>query len=276
MEKSFIFNSINGDRKMKAEDFRKYFSAFIGNGIYPNPATRLQVVSHENLKILVQSGEAYINGSYYINTDDLVLSIDPADSVLDRIDRIVIRMDILNRNITCQIKKGTFSSAPTAIELQRDEDAYELCLADIYISKGSIDITQSMIKDTRLDPNLCGIVTGVIDQVDTSEIYRQLQADIEEKGLTMQEWINEAKNYFTNEFYTWFDEIKNILDGDVAGNLARRILALEEKVGSGLTADNILMQNGSTVETSICDLQKELNGQRIKAINIHNRLDKIF
>ena len=47
------------------------------------------------------------------------------------------------------------------------------------------------------------------------------------------------------------------------GNLANRILELENKVGSGLTADNILMPDGSSVKTSILLLQEELGTNKI-------------
>lgn len=245
MEKSFIFNSINGDRKMKAEDFREYFIPFLSNGIYPNPSTKLQVVSYTGMRIIVKEGKAFINGSLYINTDDLVLTLDHADGVLDRIDRIVLRMDTIERNIKCIVKKGQFASNPIAPSLQRDADAHELCIAEILVSKGSIDIQQSMITDTRLNTEICGIVTGLIDEIDTTTLYNQLKAHIEEKGTDMTTWIQEAKEHFstwldstkteyTNEFNTWFDSIKDILDGDVAGNLLNKILELENKVGTGV------------------------------------------
>ena len=58
----------------------------------------------------------------------------------------------------------------------------------------------------------------------------------------------------------------------MAGYLARRILELENKVGSGLTADNILMQNGLSVETSILNLQEELG---INKATLQNNINSI-
>ncbi len=43
---------------------------------------------------------------------------------------------------------------------------------------------QSNITDLRLNKELCGIVHGVIQQADTTEIFRQFQA-----------WFNEQKMY---------------------------------------------------------------------------------
>ncbi len=82
MEKSFVFNSVNGDRRYKAEDFREYFASFIGNGVFPNPSTNLQVIANSNMTITIKQGKAWLNGAIYINTDDYILNIDVADGVL--------------------------------------------------------------------------------------------------------------------------------------------------------------------------------------------------
>lgn len=78
MEKSSFFNAIidqNGtpDRVYLAEDFAKYFSTFIGNGVFPNPANQLQVVAVDNnMQIRIKAGFAWINGYMYQNTDDYI------------------------------------------------------------------------------------------------------------------------------------------------------------------------------------------------------------
>lgn len=280
MEKSFVFNSINGDRRYKAEDFRDYFASFIGNGVFPNPATNLQVVATDGMDVKVRSGKAWINGAIYYNTDELILSLDHADSVLSRIDSIVLRFDNLERNITCKVKKGTFASNPIAQQLQRDEDAYELCIANILVQNGAISIAQSKITDTRLNSELCGIVTQAVNTIDTTELYRKLEAYIDELGQDVQGWIDKATVEWEREFISWFNTIKDILDGDIAGSLANRILELENVVNNlELVSTSVTRPNGKTVEqsildneTSILELQKELNGQRIRGIEIANSL----
>ena len=117
MEHSSFFNaklSDDGtpDRVYTAENYASYFSSFIGNGVFPNPSTNLQVCSNEDMFIKVSPGKAWINGYMYYNDSDLILKIDPADGVLKRIDRIVLRLDFLNREITSIVKKGVFGSSP--------------------------------------------------------------------------------------------------------------------------------------------------------------------
>lgn len=309
MEKSFVFNSINGDRRYKAEDFREYFASFIGNGVFPNPSSNLQVVDNNNMTITVKKGKGWINGAIYINTDDLVINIDPADGILNRIDRVVLRFDTLNRNIKLAVKKGTFNSSPVATELQRDADAYELALADIYIRAGAISITQSSITDLRLDKNLCGIVKGTIEEIDTTTLLAQLNAwkDEEISNFNVwresqenkqEDWYNTTTTNFVSEFNIWFESIKGILDGDAAGNLLNEINKVKEDLASiEITAQRATVedaenlfeadaQGNKNVEIALNQLAKhynslaeqqgnleiEVNGQRAKGITIVNNL----
>ena len=109
MEKSSFFNSeiVNGeyDRVYLAEDYANYFSSFIGNGVFPNQYDGLRVVADgDSMKIKISKGKAWRNGYYYENDADLILNINPADGGLDRIDRVVLRLDLIEREITVKIK----------------------------------------------------------------------------------------------------------------------------------------------------------------------------
>lgn len=159
MIRSGFFNSMNGDRKYDASKFAEYFASFIGNGVFPDS---LQVISNNNMTVTVKSGKAWINGFIMINDADYILNINAADGVLNRIDRIVLRYDVVDREIRLEAKQGTFASSPVAPALQRDADAYELCIADIIVSAGAVSITQDKIADTRIDSNLCGKVDTLI------------------------------------------------------------------------------------------------------------------
>lgn len=253
MEKSFVFNSVNGDRKYKAEEFRDYFASFIGNGVFPNPATGLQVIANNNdMTITVKSGKAWINGAIYTNTDDLILKIDIADSVLKRIDRVVLRMDRVERNITCKVKKGTFASNPVPQTLQRDADAYELCIAEIKVDEGAISILQSNITDTRLNSELCGIVTQTVKTIDTTELYRQLQAYITEHSKDFDSWLQYMKTHYEEDFNNWFKTIKDVLDENTAGHLLNLI---NNKFNLVITEDKSIQRESNTLYFFITETQ---------------------
>lgn len=269
-EKSSFFTSLNGDRRYKASDFAEYFKTFIGNGVFPNPSTNLQVVANGDMTLTLSPGYAWLNGYMYSNTDDLVLTIDHADSVLKRIDRVVIRCDYVNREIRSYVKKGIFATNPMVPNLERGANAYEISVADIQVDNGVINISQSDITDTRLNSGLCGIVTQTVKTIDTTTLFNQIEAYRQEfesnleawraqEEQEQETWFNNTSNQLLTDFNTWFDTIKGILDRDVAGNLANRILELENKVGSGLTADNILMPDGSSVKTSILQQGKDIS-----------------
>ena len=175
MEKSSFFNSISGDRRYKAEEWAEYFASFISNGVFPNPSTGLQVLASNSMIITVNTGKAWINGYFYFNTSNLTITLDNADGVLNRIDRVVVRWDLQDRVISVQVKKGTYSATPSAAAIQRDADAYELVLADIYVGAGAVSVSQANITDQRLNSTLCGLVVGTVGELDTTAFSAQLQ-----------------------------------------------------------------------------------------------------
>lgn len=228
--RSGFFNSVNGDRRYDAKLFAEYFATFISNGVFPNPSTGLQVYEKSNMTITIKPGKGWINGFYFVNDSDYDVTIANADGVLNRIDRVVLRWDNANRTINFSVKQGTFATNPVAPTLQRDADAYELALADIYIGKGAISITQSNISDQRLNTSLCGIVHGVVNQVDTTTLFNQYQSWFNQITSGTEDEIEVWQAQQEQEFNVWFEGIKGILDGDVAGNLANQIATVSQNL----------------------------------------------
>jgi hypothetical protein len=226
LERSSFFNSVNGDRRYKAEDWAAYFSSFIGNGFFPVPSSGLQVTAGGGMSITLRAGRAWINGYFYTNDVDATFPLETADGVLRRIDRVVIRWDLTARNITANIKRSQPSSNPTPPPLQRDADVWEICLADVMIRNGATAISQTDITDQRLNPALCGVVAAVVNQIDTTAFNAQLQAWFEEyRGLSkteyaaLAEYVSEAirlhDDWFVNfkrdnkqGFDDWFDKLR--------------------------------------------------------------------
>jgi len=229
---SGFHNSINGDRKYGADFFALFFGTLIANGVFPNPSTGLQVTANSNMTTSVKAGKGWINGYFIVNDGDYVLKHDNADGLLKRIDRVVMKLNHVKREIEVLIKKGTFASSPVAPALQRDADAYELALADVLINNGVTQITQANITDQRLNSTLCGIVHGTVNQVDTTTIFNQYQAWFTQTTNSVATDLDIWKQHTKDDFNIWFDSIKDILNGDVAGNLAARIAQLEVDFGN--------------------------------------------
>lgn len=255
MEKSSFFNSISGDRRYKAEEWAEYFASFIDNGVFPNPSTGLQVLASNSMIITVNTGKAWINGYFYFNTSNLTITLDNADGVLNRIDRIVVRWDLQDRVISVKVKKGTYSTNPSAAAIQRDADAYELVLADVYVGAGAVSVSQANITDQRLNSTLCGLVVGTVGELDTTafsaqlqgwfELYQEMSAEqynnlksymnslqiqSDADYIALQEWFSAFQTSATAEFQSWFQTLQDTLDENTAAHLYNQIALLGERV----------------------------------------------
>ena len=208
-ENSGFFASVGGDRKYNADFLAHWMASVIGNGTYDG---ELAVAAGDGMTITLPAGRAWINGYYYRNDGPLTLPVDNADGVLNRKDIVVLRWDVNARSITAQVLKGTPASSPIAPQITRSAELYDLELAEISVPAGTTEITQDLITDTRLDNDVCGIVTGVVQQVDTTTLYAQIQDDLARFRAT-----NEA------DFTAWVQSIKGILGEDEAGNLLNLI-----------------------------------------------------
>ena len=202
-ENSGFFDAhlVNGeyDRVYLAESFAKYFASFIGNGIFGGKSNELMVKQKvtADMSVRVSSGQGWINGYWYENSDELSLAIDTADGVLNS-----------ERVIRLTVKKGTSATSPSAPTIQRSADLYELKLAQVYIKAGATKITQADITDTRLNNEVCGFVHGVIDQLDTTEFGKQIDSFIENF---------EASNI--DKMQAIFDRINSLINEDMATKL---------------------------------------------------------
>lgn len=296
-EMGLFFESVNGDRRYKVVELVAYLRPFFSDGVFPNPSTGLQVMetAEKDMFVTVKVGDAWINGRMYRNLDDKRIRLDPSDSATTRIDRIVVGCNYKDRVITSYVKKGTPASSASAPELTRNDTLYEISLAEITIAPGAVGITQSAIKDTRLDQSKCGIVTGLVETVDTQTLYNQLetwrQEFMQEKDTQMANWIatfqknmNSWKDTEQQAFVDWFNSIKGQLSGDIAANLTSRVDELENKINTmQLTADNVSINaiaglNGASgepatnVQEALEAMWREMKGEATRLGGINDEL----
>lgn len=233
-ESYFPFNSVDGDRVYKAEDFRNYFAQFIGNGVFYANANALKVTENGGMQVAVNAGAGWVAGAGYINDSTLALTLANADGALNRIDRVVLRCSYTERSIYVAVLQGAYSAQPVAPDLTRSADKYELALADVYVAAGATSITQTNITDQRLNTSLCGIVTGLIEQADTTDIFNQFEQYLSEFKTTyiadIEQWTSDQETDFTSwkdtektSFSKWVETIKDILDTSTAGHLQLEI-----------------------------------------------------
>lgn len=170
------------DREYNSDELSLMVKSFFKTGIYPNPSSNLQVTASDDMKVSVLPGAALLNGRFYQLKDGIkVLTLVDSDNTKARIDLIVTRLDLDKRTITTEVVRGMSSTQPQTPKLTRNERVFEICLAEVTIKPGVTNISQANIKDTRHIDSLCGVITGAITQIDTSELYKQYEAALMEK-----------------------------------------------------------------------------------------------
>ena len=202
-EKYGFFNSINNDRVYDASDVAGFLSKFFTNGIFNNS---LSVSANDNMTVSVATGTANINGYSYENTASLTLDVNDADNTLNRIDSVILRLNLSDRNITAMILEGQTATTPSQPTLTRSGNIYDLRLANITVSAGITRITADKITDTRFTDE-CGNVVQAVQSLSTEDIFKQ----------------------YNTWFTTWFDNVKGQLSTDVAGNLQNQIDEINDK-----------------------------------------------
>lgn len=208
-EKSGFFNAREAedgtyDREYDAEQFAEYFANFISNGVYANPANQLKVVFNDStdkpFTVTVRNGKAYIDGYWYELTEDMEITIPVNTKAYAVKDVICCTLDKAERKISIVLKEGVIDDHPINNNTQHD-----LVLSTLLVQPNASKLNAKDITDKRPDKTYCGFVTGVLDQIDTTELFRQ----------------------YDDAFQTWFNEMKDQLSTDAAGNLQNQIGVLE-------------------------------------------------
>lgn len=171
-----FFNSVNGDRRYKSEDFSNYMKTFITTGVNPAPGS-LKVLKKSNTQVEISKGSGCINGYLYLNSIPLTKAITVGTT---RQDRIVLKLNLINRSLSINVKEGTTNAPPT---LQRDTSTYELSLARINITGSNFSIV-----DERMDSNVCGFMSFT-GKADTQQIWDIFNSEWNSLKTMWQSWF---------------------------------------------------------------------------------------
>jgi hypothetical protein len=206
------------DRLYEAEVFRKYFAKFLSNGVYFGQYKNygdnsMRVILDGGLNIKVEPGAGIIEGADYENENESVFSLERPISG-ERIDRVIVKFDktLATRETHLYIKEG---NGTIPAELQRDDNIYEICLAEITV-KSTTNLSEADIKDTRLDKNLCGIVTSLIS-IDGEELYQKFKEYID--SVTTDIAFKSKDNTFTKKIIAQ-GGVKGNVEGNLQGNVS--------------------------------------------------------
>lgn len=223
-ETSGFFQSVNGDRKYGSAFLAAREAALVTNGIHNN---ELGVTPGGGMDLILAYGRAWINGYFYFNDLAKTLTVATADGSLPRIDSVVIRWSLDKRTITARVITGAPSAAPAAPAVVRNSSTYDLKLCEIRVPAGTTELTLDMITDTRLDGEVCGIVSGTLGDIDFAEYYKYMQA----------------------QFDVFMDSLEGVLGEDTAGNLLLQINEVKGDVDALETVHTLDHSKSGTVHS---------------------------
>lgn len=196
------------DRTYNADQMSTYFEGLVSDGVYESVGDAMQVVASSGMQIQVKSGRMLINSKWVKNDAAYPITINAAHVTLNRYTAIVVRLDLSARTISIVAKDGYNATDPTKPTMTNSQTVKEMCLAYIYVGRGVTAISQANIEDTRPDNNVCGWVTGIVQQVDTSKLFLQWQTAYEEFYQQMQTWQQQQEAAFN----TWFSALTDQLN----------------------------------------------------------------
>lgn len=132
------------------------------SGVYADE-NNLDISITDDMVVSIGTGLAWIRNTAFAGMavavkNAVAVAVGVADSVLNRIDRVVLQYSAANNASSVVLKPGTPSSSPTAPARITTESLYELVLYDIYVAAGTTMLTESMITDQRRDTGLCGLM----------------------------------------------------------------------------------------------------------------------
>jgi hypothetical protein len=195
------------DRAETSDLFALLFAHLVSDGVLAFPSDCFMVRAAGNgLNLELAPGFGVIKGHFCYDDEIGRIFIEAAPQTYSRIDRVVMRCNYIQRMIEIIIKTGAEAANPVPPDLLRPTagDYYELCLAEIRLSPGQKLITQSNITDTRLDSSVCGLITQLIDHLDTEIFSAQLNSWYQ--NMTDQA-EQDLENWFI-QFTAWFDQTR--------------------------------------------------------------------
>lgn len=147
------------NKDVVAEDFAAFAAGILSNGVLADKTDTLKVTASGGMTVKAATGYCWINGFFGKAETEESLTLSTASGTYPRYDRIVARLDLLQKEIYLTVIEGSPSETPLIPSIVRDGTYHDLGLALIFIPAGALEVTEENIEDTRMDEAVCG---GVI------------------------------------------------------------------------------------------------------------------
>ena len=133
------------DRAELSDLFALFFASLVSDGVLALPNTCFKIVAAGNgLDIERMPGFGMVKGHFCYDDESDFMTL-TAPQKYNRIDRVIMRLNLLDRMVEIIIKQGEEAEKPKPPELIRPSagDYFELCLAEITLAAKQTVITQS-------------------------------------------------------------------------------------------------------------------------------------
>ena len=193
----------DGDNLYGQDEFSRYFDNIYQSGVSIDDNGDMTLgCAITGDSVIIGKGFAIVKGFYLYSDADKTLNIS-RDLNYNRIDRIVIKLNLSNKKVTLEHKQGVAGSNPVALSLQRDNLIYELSLCQIEVPKdGAITLV-----DERFRNELC----GAIRPKNLSEI----EAMIKEFEKSWDNWFSNQQGQGWRSVYIQTENPGDITEGSI-------------------------------------------------------------
>jgi len=134
-----MFDFSTGDTdtyQYTSAEFASLIEGLAGNGVSANVGDEF-ATTNSGLELTIGNGTCFIKGRFAYNDSSEVISLDAESASLQRVDRLVLELDTVNRKIGFNVVKGTAAGSAVAPDLTQGALTYQIPLYRALITNGS-------------------------------------------------------------------------------------------------------------------------------------------
>lgn len=135
---------------LNTSQWSKLASNWLSSGVIKGALNSLQVYADSTgLQVKVKSGQAFIKGHFFESDSEVTLPIGTPDTSLNRIDRVIVRLDWTANTIQFAVLQGIAGAIYSAPSLTTNTSRWEIPLAQITVAPSVTTITADRVTDER-------------------------------------------------------------------------------------------------------------------------------
>lgn len=209
---SGFFNSVNHDRLYDAEQFSSIFDGIIKDGVYEAVGDAFEIVPNEDVNdsIIIGTGRAWFDHVWVLNDTQYSVTLEPPNTLLKRIDAVVIDVDRTDavRKASIVVVQGSYAQVPVKPTMLKEELHKQYPVAYITIAPGDSELIEASDIEYVVGTSECPLVTGVLEVINSDNFFNQMNGE-----------FDNFKDGINTEWTTWFEGIKDLIDDLEIGNI---------------------------------------------------------